>query len=322
MNALLKHYIYNYKTESGTHYEKVSASFQVYGQEINTAPIVIINHALTGNSDVLSHDKGWWKELVGKAKLIDTNKYTVIAFNIPGNGYDGQLFDNYKDFTTKDIARIFFSTLQQQNIKQVYAIIGGSLGGGVTWEIASLYPTLAKYIIPIASDWKSSDWVIAHNAIQESILLNSSKPLEDARKMALLFYRNPKSFAKKFNRTKTADNSIFNIESWLNHHAKTIKNRFEPKAYLMMNHLLSSINIIPKGKTLQDALSDIKSTIIQISISSDLLFVPDEIKKTKLILDFLNIKNQYHEIKSIDGHDAFLIEHKQITDFLSPIFNT
>ncbi len=320
MSTLNKHHIYNYSTENGTYFKKVSASFQVYGKEVNTAPIVIVNHALTGNSDVLSNKSGWWKELVGSNKLIDTNKYTIIAFNIPGNGYDGQLFENYKDFTTKDIAHIFYNALQEINIKNVYAIIGGSLGGGITWEFATLYPDYAKYIIPIASDWKSSDWVIAHNAIQESILLNSSKPLEDARKMALLFYRNPKSFTRKFNRTKTDDEGIFNIESWLNHHAKIIKNRFESKAYLMMNHLLSTINIIPKGKTLQDVLVDVKATIIQIGISSDLLFVPDEIKKTKLILDFLGIKNQYHEIKSIDGHDAFLIEHQQISDFLSPVF--
>lgn len=85
MNTLLKHNIHSYKTESGTHYKKVSVSFQVYGQAIHSAPIVIINHALTGNSDVLSNDKGWWKELVGNNKLIDTNKYTIIAFNIPGD---------------------------------------------------------------------------------------------------------------------------------------------------------------------------------------------------------------------------------------------
>ena len=320
MKPLIKHNIENYKTDKNANNKRISISYQVFGKEVNTAPIVVINHALTGNSDVISHEKGWWKEIVGDNKLIDTQKYTVIAFNIPGNGYGGNLIDNYKDYTTKDIARIFHTVLKELNIEKVFAIIGGSLGGGIAWEMACLFPKFSSYIIPIASDWKSSDWIIGHNAIQESILLNSKKPLEDARKMAMLFYRTPESFTQKFNRTKLEDNTLYNVESWLNHHAEKLNNRFEIKAYLMMNHLLTSINVVPEEKVIQEVLSKIESTIIQISVSSDLFFIPGENLKTKKILDELQITNQYHEIKSIDGHDAFLIEHKQITGFLSSIF--
>jgi homoserine O-acetyltransferase len=180
--------------------------------------------------------------------------------------------------------------------------------------MACLYPSFSEYIIPIASDWKSSDWIIAHNAVQESILLNSKKPLEDARKMAMLFYRTPQSFTQKFNRTKTENNLSYNVESWLNYQGDKLKNRFHLKAYLMMNHLLASINVASK------CLIKIESTIFQIGVNSDLFFIPEENIKTKKLLDELEIPNQYHEIKSIDGHDAFLIEHKQIIDFLSPIF--
>lgn len=313
--------IKNYKTERGRVYENITTAYQIFGKEIHTAPIILVNHALTGNSDVISVEKGWWKEIVGDAKLIDTTKYTVIAFNIPGNGYDGSLIDNYKDFTTKDIAVIFHSLLKELKINKLYAIIGGSLGGGIAWEMACLFPEFAKYIIPIASNYQSSDWIIGHNNVQESILLNSKKPLQDARKMAMLFYRTPLSFTKKFNRTKAENKSIYNVESWLNHHAKKLENRFELKAYLMMNHLLSSINVVNEGKMVKETLGKIESTIIQISVSSDLFFIPEENVKTKKILDQLQIENQYYEIQSIDGHDAFLIEHEQITKFLKPIFN-
>lgn len=314
MTLLKTHILEKFTTNKGAQYHNLSTSYQIFGKKIHTAPIVLVNHALTGNSDIISTDKGWWKEIVGIDKLINLNEYTVISFNILGNGYDGILIDNYKDFNTKDIAMIFHRVLNELNIQQVFAIIGGSLGGGIAWEMACLFPCFSKYIIPIASDCKSSDWIVAHNAIQESILLNSKKPLEDARKMAMLFYRTPLSFTQKFNRTKTADNSIYNVESWLNHHGNKLKSRFHIKAYLMMNHLLTSINIAPKS------LSKIKATVIQISVNSDLFFIAEENLKTKKTLDKLEITNQYHEIKSIDGHDAFLIEHKQITDFLRPIF--
>jgi homoserine O-acetyltransferase len=52
-------------------------------------------------------DTGWWNDLIGVNKTIDTTKYTVLAFNVPGNGFDGAVIENYLDFTARDIARFF-----------------------------------------------------------------------------------------------------------------------------------------------------------------------------------------------------------------------
>ena len=67
-----------------------------------------MSHALTGNSEVAG-ENGWWNGIVGNGKLIDTDKYTVLCFDIPGNGYDKnpeKLIKNYKDFKPRDIANI------------------------------------------------------------------------------------------------------------------------------------------------------------------------------------------------------------------------
>ena len=321
LNKIQSHTLINYQTYKGVQYEKLDTSFQVFGQPLNTAPVVLVNHALTGNSDIASHEKGWWKEIVGDGKLIDTLKYTVLAFNIPGNGYDGLLIKSYKDFIAKDIARIFYLVLKALKINQVHAIIGGSLGGAIAWEMAVLYPNFSKYIIPIAADWKTTDWIIGHNSIQESILLNSKKPIQDARKMAMLFYRTPASLTKRFNRTIKEDSDIFNVASWLTHHGKKLEDRFTIQAYLLMNHLLTTINICKENESVSDVLETLQSKIIQIAVDSDLFFVKAENLKTKELLDACNISNEYHEINSVDGHDAFLIEHEQISKFLKPIFD-
>lgn len=315
MTDVIKYSLENYVTYKGVRYEKLDTSYQVFGQELNTAPIVLVNHALTGNSDVISPEKGWWKDLIGPGKLIDTAKYTIVAFNIPGNGYDGVLIDNYKNFIAKDIARIFYLVLRELKVEQLHSVIGGSLGGGIAWEMASLYPDFINYIIPIAADWKTSDWIIGHNSIQESILINSKKPLQDARKMAMLFYRSPASFSKRFNRVKQPDSDQFSVASWLNHHGLKLESRFDIKSYFMMNHLLTTIDISQPEVPIKETLSTIKSKIIQIAVDSDLFFVKEENLKTKVLLDECNIPNEYHEIKSIDGHDAFLIEHEQIAKF-------
>ena len=67
---------------------------------------------------------GWWLDLIGEDKVIDTKVYTILAFNIPGNGYDGIAIENYKDFIARDIARIFLVGLEKLNINKLFALIG------------------------------------------------------------------------------------------------------------------------------------------------------------------------------------------------------
>ena len=131
--------------------QDIDLSYQLFGQALHNAPVVVVNHALTGNSNVAGED-GWWTSLIGPGKCIDTENYTVLAFNIPGNGYDGFLIDNYKDYVAGDIARIFLLGLKHLQIKSVYAVMGGSLGGGIAWEMAAYEPNLIEHLIPIAAD--------------------------------------------------------------------------------------------------------------------------------------------------------------------------
>ncbi len=309
-----------YRSFSGIEFKNLPVSFEIFGPSLDTAPIVVVIHALTGNSDVASEEKGWWREIIGPGKVINTDKFSVVSFNIPGNGYDGFLIDDYNNFIAKDIAKIFRHVLDDLGVKKLHAIMGGSLGGGITWEMACLYPEYADYIIPVAADWKSTDWVIGHNSIQESILLNSNTPLRDARKMAMLFYRTPEALTNKFGRSINESIGIHNVESWLNHHGTKLEERFDRKAYLMMNHLLKNIDVSEQGISIEETLGQIRSTVIQIAIDSDLLFPVTENIRTKSMLDQLGVENKYFEINSLDGHDAFLIEHEQISHFLSNYF--
>jgi homoserine acetyltransferase len=69
------------------------------------SPIILINHALTGNSQVIG-ESGWWNDIVGVDKTIDTRKYTIVSFDVPGNGFNSATIENYRDFIARDIARI------------------------------------------------------------------------------------------------------------------------------------------------------------------------------------------------------------------------
>ena len=311
--------ISQYTTDTGATYATIPLTYQVFGLALGTAPVVLVNHALTGNAEVIGAE-GWWNPIVGEEKLIDTRNYTIIAFNIPGNGVGDFLIENYQDFTARDVARLFKKGLTLLEVDQLYAVIGGSVGGGIAWELAALYPEYIENLIPIAADWKATDWLLANTKVQDLILNNSSNPVHDARVHAMNLYRTPESYQSKFNRTVNDDLKIFNIESWLLHHGKKLQQRFQLASYKLANQLLSTIDITRNRGSFLEVASKIKSNIHIIGIDSDLFFIAKENKEAFLSLSKVKPNVHYGEIQSIHGHDAFLIEFEQIEVLLQKVF--
>jgi homoserine O-acetyltransferase len=312
--------IKNYTTISGVT-QDIELSYQLFGKKLHDAPIVLVNHALTGNSDVTGKT-GWWSALIGDGKCIDTKKYTILSFNIPGNGHDKFVIENYKDFVAGDIAHIFLEGLQQLKIESLFAIIGGSLGGGIAWEMAVLNPKLTKHLIPVASDWKSTDWLIANCQIQEQFLVNSKQPVHDARMHAMLCYRTPESFKERFKRSTNEELKVFNVESWLMHHGEKLQERFQLSAYKLMNQLLKTIDVTRNGEKNFINLQNSDTNIHIVGVDSDLFFTAKENKDTFKQIAQANSNVTYGEIQSLHGHDAFLIEFEQLQKLLNGIFNT
>ncbi len=316
----LKHItISNYRTLSGDEIDVLNLSYQCFGMPLFAAPIVLINHALTGNSNVSGID-GWWSDLVGDDKVIDTKKYTVLSFNIPGNGYDGFVIENYKSFVARDIAKLFLIGLEKLSIEKVFAVVGGSLGGGIAWEMAVLKPNLSEHLIPVATDWKSTDWLMANCQIQEQFLVNSKNPVHDARMHAMLCYRTPESFKSRFKRSKNEELELFNVESWLLHHGKKLQERFQLSAYKLMNQLLRTIDVTKGRENTESILDVIQSKITIVAVDSDLFFTAEENRETQKQLALTHPNVTYSEINSIHGHDAFLIEFEQLEKIIEGIF--
>jgi len=302
--------IKNFTTTSGEVYN-IPLSYEIFGQKLGSAPVVLVNHALTGNSSVAG-ESGWWGDIIGQKKVIDTDIYTVLAFNIPGNTYDDFIIENPENFTAKDIAKIFILGLEKLNIKKLFAIIGGSLGGCIGWEMLGLNNDLSENFIPIASDWKTSDWLYSQCTVQNFLLNQNDEPLKKARIHAMLTYRTPESINDRFG-GKITENGILKSADWLNFHGNRLSERFSISAYKMMNILLSTVNT--------SEIEHIKGNIFIVSVDTDILFSVHEDRKTYNNL-INKKKNIYHfTIKSIHGHDAFLIEYNQLNKILKNIFN-
>lgn len=319
MQELRNIHILSFSTESATQLQNIQLSYQLFGKKLGTAPVVLVNHALTGNSNVAGKD-GWWKDLIGENKAIDTHKYTILAFNIPGNGVDGFEIEDYKSFIARDIAKLFLNGLKELKIKQLFGLIGGSLGGGIGWEMMVLNPKITTHFIPVATDWKSTDWLIANCQIQEQFLVNSRFPVHDARMHAMLCYRTPESFKARFQRSKNNELEIFNVESWLLHHGEKLQERYQLSSYKLMNQLLKTIDVTNNGEKSIEILDSIEADIHIVGVDSDLFFTAEENRETfkKLALTKSNVT--YNEINSVHGHDAFLIEYQQLEKIIEPIF--
>ena len=308
----------SFTLQSGRILHNLEVVYKIVGQPLGSAPLVVINHALTGNADLAS-ENGWWKEQVGYGKSVDLNEYCVLSINIPGNGFgnlSNEDLENYRDFSVRDIAGLFWEVLFELEVEEIFALIGPSLGGCIAWEMLALQPKKIQNFIAIATHFKPSDWLIANVHIQD-ILLSRTETVNDARKHAMLLYRSPESLQQKFQTSKNSD-SYYKVEEWLDFHGEKLQQRFSLSSYKLMNHLLKTGSIT----NVEEIIKNVSATIHLVSIDSDLLFREREIYNSASEMQHLKSNVFHHQIQSIHGHDAFLIENNQVSKILKSVLNT
>ena len=310
------HKFENFRLSSGQNVS-LRLSYQTFGLKLGKAPLVVVNHSLTGDSNI-SGDKGWWSELIGSKKMIDTDKFCVMCINIPGNIKEKRGFNYGNKWILHDVAKLFVQLLKNLGVRKVHSLIGGSIGGGLVWEMGLLDEKFFENLIPVAADYKASDWLISNTYFQNLILKNSKNPIFDARVHAMLSYRNPKSINRRF-KIKSNDLNERKVIDWLNHHGNKLKEKFSLKSYIHMNHLLSSIGYNYENKFLK-LITKNKSKIHLVGVNSDLLFPNFEIENTYDLLSAIKKNIYYYQIQSDHGHDAFLIEFEQMKNKLNHIF--
>lgn len=294
----------------------LTLTYQVAGPALGSAPIVLVCHALTGNSAVAGPE-GWWAKLIGPGQTIDTTRYTILSIDIPGNEYAGSAPQGDPSLlSVRDVARLWLLVLRELCVDHLYALIGPSLGGGIAWQIAVLEPTLAEHLFPIATDYKASDWLLAQTEVQRLILDHSDRPIHDARVHAMLTYRTPKSLIGRFE-GKTTDSGLPKVLDWLDYHGRTLEGRFSLRAYRVMTFLTSTIHAAENEKE----LTRIASHIHLVAIDSDRLFPYFIARETiERLRSSGKERAELHTIVSDHGHDAFLIEYDQLCRIMSPFF--
>ena len=317
---------------------------------------VLICHALSGNHHVAGYhsknDKhpGWWDNMIGPGKPVDTNRFFVVGLNNLGgcHGSTGPLSINpdtgkaygadFPMVTVKDWVESQSMLADRFGIDKWAAVMGGSLGGMQALQWAIDKPQRLKHALIIASAPRLSTQNIAFNDVARQAILTDPdfcqgqyaqqqkiprRGLRIARMMGHITYLAEDGLGKKFGRQMRQPNYQydynveFEVESYLRYQGDKFAEVFDANSYLLMTKALDYFDPARDyDGNLVAAVSAIQARILIASFSSDWRFSP---RRSQELLDALVAANkpvQYIALKSAHGHDAFLMED---TDYQAAI---
>jgi len=350
------------RLQSGKILKEYNLIYETYGTlNKNKDNTVLVCHALTGDHHLAgrhsSKDKypGWWDNLIGPNKPLDTNKFFVIGINNLG-GSDGSSGPktinkktkkpwgaNFPIVTVEDWVDSHEALITSLNISKLAGVVGGSLGGMQVIQWAIRFPEKIKHAVVIAAAPNLTAQNIAFNEVaRQSIITDSDfnkgnyyekkiqprRGLRIARMLGHITYLSDDVMGSKFGRKLKNKNyqyhfnTEFEIESYLNYQGDKFAKEFDANTYIRMTKALDYYDPANKSKgNLSKVFKKIKSKFLVISFTSDWRFSPDRSKEiVKALLDN-NIDVKYAEITAASGHDAFLMEEPRYHAILKSYFN-
>jgi len=336
--------------------------FETYG-ELNAAHTnaVLVCHALSGNHHVAGYHHlderrpGWWDNLIGPGKVIDTNRFFVVGCNNLG-GCDGttgptsinpQTGKRYgPDFpivTVRDWVESQARLADELGIERWLAVVGGSLGGMQAMQWAIDYPDRIAHAICIASAPRLTAQNIAFNEVARQAIrsdpefhdgryydfgVEPRRGLGLARMLGHITYLSDDLMSEKFGRDLREgrinfDYDVeFEVESYLRYQADSFVGRFDANTYLLMTKALDYFDpAATTGGDLSAALKPIKADFLVIAFTSDWRFSARRSREIVKALHDNDLNVSYAEVESHQGHDAFLLKIPQYLDVFSAYAN-
>ena len=355
------------KLTNGVEIENFPIAYQSYGTlNEDKSNAILICHALTGDQYVSSNNPitqkpGWWINMIGPGKAIDTDKFFVISSNILGgcmgsfgpksiNEKTGKIYaTDFPLITIQDMVHAQNLLIEHFGINKLHSVIGGSTGGMQALAWASLYPNKVSRVIPIASSYRHSPQNIAfHEVGRQAIMADPnwcqgkyldekkfpSGGLSVARMTAHITYLSESALQKKFGRDLKNESGFsfsfdreFQVENYLHHQGSRFVERFDPNSYLYITRAVDYFDLESDfNGNLSMAFADFaqidENKICVIAFSDDWLFPPSEAKKLTKALISCGANVSSITMNSNAGHDSFLLEDKPLEHTISSFINS
>jgi len=313
---------------------------------------VLVLHALTGDSHVTGaagpghRTAGWWADVVGPGRAIDTDRWFVIAPNMVGGcqGTTGpssvspsgaEWGSRFPFVTVRDQVEVQAQLADRLGIETFAAVVGGSMGGMHALEFAVSHPDRVERLAVLASTAQTTADQIAANSLQRAAIQmdpafaggdyfeaeageGPHRGLSLARRMALMTYRASDELNSRFARSwqsdvsPLGDDGRFSVESYLDFHGNKFTRRFDASSYVTLTYAMDSHDVGAGRGGVSAALGLVTARTLVVGISSDRLFpVEDQHRIAAGVPDALD-GDSAAVIESEFGHDGFLIEHEQV----------
>ncbi len=337
--------------------------YETYGTlNADKSNAVLVCHALNASHHVAGtyagqpRSEGWWDNLVGPGKPLDTDRFFVIGVNNPGScfGSTGPMHANpatgrvygadFPVVTVEDWVDAQARLLDRLGIGQLAAVLGGSLGGmqALSWSLR--YPERLRQCIAVATAPNLSAQNIAFNEVARRAIVTDpefhgghfyehgvvpKRGLRVARMIGHITYLSDDAMEKKFGRAMRAaelgystQEIEFEIESYLRHQGDKFSEYFDANTYLLITRALDYFDPAREhGGDLTRAFAAAKCRFQVVSFTTDWRFSPARSREiVKALLDNRH-RVSYAEIDAPHGHDAFLLEDPRYHGVLRACFD-
>ncbi len=327
--------------------------YETYGA-LNAARdnAILICHALSGDHHCAgwhsADDKkpGWWNNLIGPGKAVDTGRFFVICANVLGgcqgstgpssvNPETGRPYGVAFPFVTiLDMVRAQKLLLDHLGVASLHAVIGGSMGGMTALQFSITYPAFTRRVLAMATTSREGAQAIAFNEVGRQAIMQDPDwnrgdyakgggprvGLAIARMMAHITYVSDASMDRKFGRRKkdSAAGDAYNfdvqfeVESYLRHQGQAFINRFDANSYLYITRALDHFDLAQAHGSLEAAFAPVQAETLAVGFTSDWLFPPEQNRTIAHALLRAGKRASYAELSTDLGHDSFLLESEEL----------
>jgi len=297
-------------------------------------------HATSSADDLAP---GWWEEMVGPCRPIDTRRFFVICINSLGSCFGStgpasvdpvtgkQYRLNFPVLTLEDVASTGHEVVKSLGIEKLHAVVGPSMGGMTELAYAAMYPGASGRLVFISTGARSLPFSTALRSLQREFICKDpdwnggdyepgKEPIAGmrlARKLGMITYRSAEEWEKRFGRErvpeerKTGDSFAldFEVEAYLEAHANKFIGQFDPNCYLYLSRASDLFDIAEHGGSVAAGLKRIRADkILVIGVGSDLLFPLHQQAELAEGLRVAGNDVEFVELDSIQGHDSFLVD--------------
>ncbi|MFM7670518.1 MAG: homoserine O-acetyltransferase [Betaproteobacteria bacterium] len=335
--------------QSGASLADYTLVYETYGTlNADRSNAVLVCHALNASHHVAGSyegkpkSEGWWNNMVGPGKPLDTDRFFVIGVNNLGScfGSTGPMHNNpatgkpygasFPVVTVEDWVHAQARLADRLGIQKFAAVMGGSLGGMQALAWSMLYPSRIAHSLVIASTPKLSAQNIAFNDVARQAILTDpeyhdgdfyahgvvpKRGLRVARMIGHITYLSDDDMAEKFGRDlRNADYQFgygvdFEIESYLRYQGEKFSEYFDANTYLLITKVLDYFDPARAyDGNLDAALANTEAEFLVVSFTTDWRFAPERSREIVQALVNNQRRVTYAEIDAPHGHDAFLLD--------------